>query len=144
MVSSVSISSDTEYKTGYGFDYLQDIASYTGWSYKYVYGEWNELFDLLEQGSIDVLCGVSYSQARSEMALFSDKPMGTEGYYIYVKSTDSDITSDNFKTLMDKKIGVNGGSDVISESVLLTLFYHQIIIYLSKSPRMSSFGGSIG
>lgn len=26
MVSSVSISSDTEYKTGYGFDYLQDIA----------------------------------------------------------------------------------------------------------------------
>ena len=56
MVSSVSISSDTEYKTGYGFDYLQDIASYTGWSYKYVYGEWNELFDLLEQGSIDLLC----------------------------------------------------------------------------------------
>lgn len=113
MVSSVSISSDTEYKTGYGFDYLQDIASYTGWSYKYVYGEWNELFDLLEQGSIDLLCGVSYSQARSEMALFSDKPMGTEGYYIYVKSTDSDITSDNFKTLMDKKIGVNGGSDKV-------------------------------
>lgn len=113
MISSVSISSDSEYKTGYGYDYLQDIASYTGWSYKYVYGEWHELFELLDEGSIDILCGVSYSQAGSSGVLLSDKPMGTEGYYIYTRSSEPDITADNLKTLMDKKIGVNGGSDKV-------------------------------
>lgn len=113
MISSISASSENEYKTGYGYDYLQDIASYTGWSYKYVYGEWNELFELLSEGKIDILCGVSYSQPRSEQMLFSDRPMGTEGYYIYVKNMDSDITADNLKSLADKKIGINAGSDKV-------------------------------
>lgn len=113
MISSVSVNSDSEYKTGYGYDYLQDIASYTGWSYQYIYGEWNELFELLNEGEIDILCGISYNQSRSRQMLFSDKPMGTEGYYIYVKNTDSDITADNIKSLIDKKIGINAGSDKV-------------------------------
>lgn len=82
MISSDTAGQDSEYKTGYGYDYLQDIASYTGWTYQYVYGEWNELFELLSEGEVDILCGVPYSFARSTQMYFSQKPMGTEGYYI--------------------------------------------------------------
>ena len=90
MISSDTVGQDSEYKTGYGYDYLQDIASYTGWTYKYVYGEWSELFELLSEGELDILCGVSYSFARSTQMYFSQKPMGTEGYYIYVKGDNDD------------------------------------------------------
>ena len=36
--------SDEEMKSGYSYEYLQKIASYTGWKYEYIYGEWSELF----------------------------------------------------------------------------------------------------
>ena len=98
MISSDTVGQDSEYKTGYGYDYLQDIASYTGWTYKYVYGEWSELFELLSEGELDILCGVSYSFARSTQMYFSQKPMGTEGYYICVKGDNDDITADNIKS----------------------------------------------
>ena len=113
MISSDTAGQDSEYKTGYGYDYLQDIASYTGWTYQYVYGEWNELFGLLSEGEVDILCGVPYSFARSTQMYFSQKPMGTEGYYIYVKGDNNDITADNIKSLDNKKIGINAGSDKV-------------------------------
>lgn len=113
MISSVAAASEAEYKTGYGYDYLQDIAAYTGWSYKYVFGEWNELFELLNEGEIDILCGVSYSLSRSQRMLFSEKPMGTEGYYIYVKNSEEDISAENIKSLDNKKIGINAGNEQV-------------------------------
>lgn len=115
MISSDTVGQDSEYKTGYGYDYLQDIASYTGWTYKYVYGEWSELFELLSEGELDILCGVSYSFARSTQMYFSQKPMGMEGYYIYVKGDNDDITADNIKSFDNKKIGINAGSDKVEK-----------------------------
>lgn len=35
---------DSAPKSGYSYEYLQKIASYTGWKYEYIYGEWSELF----------------------------------------------------------------------------------------------------
>ena len=34
--------SDEEMKSGYSYEYLQNIANYTGWTYEYVYGDWPE------------------------------------------------------------------------------------------------------
>ena len=41
---------DTSPKSGYGYEYLQKLASYTGWKYEYIYGEWNDLFEKLKNG----------------------------------------------------------------------------------------------
>ena len=38
---------DTSPKSGYGYEYLPKLASYTGWKYEYIYGE----FFLLMSGS---------------------------------------------------------------------------------------------
>ena len=49
---------DRSPKSGYSYEYLQKLASYTGWKYEYVYGEWDELFEKLKDGEIDLMAEV--------------------------------------------------------------------------------------
>ena len=37
-------------RSGYGYEYQQRIATYTGWTYEYVEGSWSELFEKLDTG----------------------------------------------------------------------------------------------
>jgi len=74
---------DGEYKTGYAYEYLQKIAAYTGWKYEYVYGDWNEVLEMLENGEIDIMPDVSYTTDRAKKMFFPKYSMGSEKYYIY-------------------------------------------------------------
>ncbi len=65
-------------RSGYGYEYLQDIAGYAGWTYKYITSDWKNCFTQLENGEIDILGGISYTDERAENMLFSDMPMGEE------------------------------------------------------------------
>ena len=49
-------------KSGYSYEYLQKIASLTGWRYKYVYGSWDDLFAAFQKGEIDLLAGLGYAE----------------------------------------------------------------------------------
>ena len=59
-------------RSGYGYEYLQDIAGYAGWTYKYITSDWKNCFTQLENGEIDILGGISYTDERAENMLFSD------------------------------------------------------------------------
>lgn len=59
-------------KSGYSYEYLQKLASYTGWKYEYVYGEWDELFEKLKDGEIDLMAGVAYSEDRVDQIGYPD------------------------------------------------------------------------
>ena len=63
---------DASPKSGYSYEYLQKIASYTGWKYEYVYGDWAELFEKLKSGEIDLMAGVAYSADRSRQISYPD------------------------------------------------------------------------
>ena len=54
-------------KRGYSYEYLQDVANYTGWEYEYVPGGWSELYDALLAGEIDLLAGLSYTEERAAL-----------------------------------------------------------------------------
>ncbi len=41
-------------RSGYGYEYQQRIATYTGWVYEYVEGSWSELLEMLIAGDIDL------------------------------------------------------------------------------------------
>lgn len=47
---------------GYGVDYLNKIAYYTGWEYEYVYSTWDEQLKLLESGDLDLICNAPVYQ----------------------------------------------------------------------------------
>ena len=97
--------SDGTPKSGYAYEYLQQIASYTGWRYEYVYGEWDELYQKLEDGEIDLMAGVSYSREREEKISYPEYDMLKETFYIYKDSNDNSIRSGDFASYAGKKIG---------------------------------------
>ena len=51
-------------RSGYGYEYQQRIATYTGWKYEYVEGSWSTLLEKLIAGEIDILSDVSMSLLR--------------------------------------------------------------------------------
>ena len=97
-------------RSGYTYDYLQKIASYTGWNYEYVEGGWADLMEKLKNGEIDIMGNVSYTAERAADMLYASFPMGTESYYVFVAPSNTEITSDDYSTLNGKKVGVAKGS----------------------------------
>ena len=98
-------------RTGYSYEYLRKVSSYTGWKYEYVEGSFSELLQMLMNGEIDLMSNISFTQERQEKMLYTSLPMGTESYYIFVSPDNSVITSDNYiESLKGKKIGVTRGT----------------------------------
>ena len=94
-------------RTGYSYEYQQKIAAYTGWNYEYVEGNWGQLVQKLINGEIDMLGGVSYTEARANVVLFSSYPMGTEEYYLFIDGDKVAEYNEDFSYFNGKKIGVN-------------------------------------
>ena len=56
-------------RSGYGYEYLQKIAGYTGWKYEYVDCTWENCFDKLKNDEMDIIEGISYTKERAEKML---------------------------------------------------------------------------
>ena len=98
-------------RKGYGYELLQTLSGYTGWQFEYVTCDWSDCFEKLENGEIDIMGAISYTEDRAEEMLFSDEPMGEEKYYLYADLSRADISASDFKTLNGKKIGVLMGTE---------------------------------
>lgn len=62
---SYNITGEHDERSGYGYEYQQSVAAYTGWKYEYVKGSWNDLLQKVENGEIDLMSGVSYTDERA-------------------------------------------------------------------------------
>ena len=97
-------------KSGYGYEYQQRVAIFTGWTYEYVEGSWSELLEKLIAGEIDLLSDVSYTAERAEKILYSAEAMGSEDYHAFIAPDNTEISPDDFSTFNGKKVGVNKNS----------------------------------
>ena len=97
-------------RTGYAYEYQRKIAAYTGWKYEYVEGSWAELLQMLEDGRIDLMSDVSFTEERTEYMYFSNLPMGSEMYYLFVTPDNREISADDYSTLNGKKVGITKSS----------------------------------
>ena len=93
-------------KGGYSYEYQQTVADYTGWKYEYITANWSELLKMLQDGEIDLMGGVSYTEERADTMLFSEQPMGEEKYYLYANLAQADISLSDLTTLNGKRIGM--------------------------------------
>lgn len=107
---SFNITGENGERSGYGYEYQQAVAAYTGWTYEYVDTGWSELLKMLEDGEIDVMSGISYTDERAEHMLFSDLPMGEERYYLYADLSNTDISASDLNTLNGKRVCLLDGS----------------------------------
>ncbi len=93
-------------RSGYGYEFLQSVAGYTGWNYEYVKDGWSALLDRLQKGEIDIMGGVSYTEERGRKMLFSEFPMGRERYYLYADLQNAGISATDLSTLNGKRLAV--------------------------------------
>ena len=98
-------------RRGYGYELMQALAGYTGWKFEYVKCDWSNCFEKLENGEIDIMGDISYTDDRAERMLFSEEPMGEEKYVLYADLSDTDIVSSSFKSLDGKRVGVLMGTE---------------------------------
>lgn len=77
-------------KSGYGYESLQRLRTYTGWRYDYIGDDepltWPDMLRLLENGEIDMLTSVSKNKEREKRFDFSAMPMGTKSTILTVKA----------------------------------------------------------
>ena len=98
-------------RRGYGYELMQALGGYTGWKFEYVKCDWSNCFDKLENGEIDIMGDISYTDERAEKMLFSKEPMGEEKYILYADLSNMDITTSDFKSLDGKRVGVLLGTE---------------------------------
>ena len=87
------------------------LAGYTGWEFEYVKCDWSNCFDKLENGEIDVMGDISYTDERAQRMLFSEEPMGEEKYILYADLSHTDIETSDFKSMDGKRVGVLLGTE---------------------------------
>ena len=93
-------------RRGYGYELMQALAGYTGWEFEYVKCDWSNCFDKLENGEIDIIGDISYTDERAQKMLFSAEPMGEEKYILYADLLNMDNGTSDFKFMDGKRIGV--------------------------------------
>ena len=98
-------------RRGYGYELMQALAGYTGWKFEYIKCDWSDCFDKLENGEIDIMGDISYTDERAQKMLFPDEPMGEEKYILYADLSDMDIETSDFKSLDGKRVGVLLGTE---------------------------------
>ena len=93
-------------RRGYGYELMQALAGYTGWKFEYVKCDWTNCFDKLENGEIDIMGDISYTDERAQKMFFSDEAMGEEKYILYADLSNMDIGTSDFKFMDGKRVGV--------------------------------------
>ncbi len=71
--------------SGFWVDITQYIASKEGWKIQYVHGTWQECLERLENGEIDMMPDVAYTEERAKKYQFSREPVYTSWSTVYAK-----------------------------------------------------------
>ncbi|MDD3369596.1 MAG: response regulator [Lachnospiraceae bacterium] len=99
-------------RSGYGYEYLQQMARYTGWTYEYVgYDKsWSEAQKMLENGEIDILTSAQKTEEREKIFDFSDDPIGYSSTIFTIKAGNDKYTIDDFETFEGIRVGMIEGN----------------------------------
>ena len=148
---------DTPEKEGFGYKYLQAIANYSGWEYKYVYGDYNSLLEQFMLGKIDVMPGMprdfdskAYYRRLMEEAesddikseieksqiqvLYPNQPMNTMDYFLCLPG-DQNTEDFLISKLMDQSVAY---PSVIREYVNVWADNIGLICRLSEYDNMAA------
>lgn len=101
---------DNGNRSGYGYDYYQEIAKYTGWTYEYVPGTWQECLGRLNTGEIDILSFVQYSQERDAYLDLTPSQIGQTYAVLTAKEENNSIVENDYSTMNKKNVAVLEGA----------------------------------
>lgn len=100
--------------SGYTYDYLQEIALYTGWEYEFVTLEGSlsetrgEMLEMLRDGELDLMGAMGYSDSLAGIYDYPGSSYGVSSSCLVVPEGSTRITENNFYRMQGLRIGVLG------------------------------------
>ncbi|MDD2971397.1 MAG: transporter substrate-binding domain-containing protein [Lachnospiraceae bacterium] len=96
--------------SGYGAEYLEEIAKYTGWNYEYISGTWNECMDRLKNGEIDLLLPAEYSSERAEDYSYSTLECFIDYVALLSRGDDTSLYYEDYHQFSGLTVGMIEGN----------------------------------
>lgn len=96
--------------SGYNYDYLQEIAKYTGWQYEFVLGTWDECLQRLKKGEIDLLGPMQRTDQRLQDFAFPEREMGYEYGVMYAHADNVTVHYEDFESFRGLRVGLVRGN----------------------------------
>lgn len=103
--------------SGYTYDYLKEVAQYTGWTYEFVRTEGTldeqlvKLMKMLEEGEIDLLGAMNYSEGLTDIYDFPSENYGNAYSVIAVKCAEDRIDEYNLPDYKGLRIALINKAD---------------------------------
>lgn len=83
--------------SGYNYEYLMEVAQYTGWVYEFVACDtYGEAIGLLSSGAVDLLGPMFIDQGDRELYAIGEKPSGISRHTLCTLSSNGMLTEDNY------------------------------------------------
>ncbi len=98
-------------ETGYGFAYLDEISKYSGLTFEYVYGTWDECLQRLEAGEIDVLDYALKTPERESKFAFASYSTGTSFGRMHALSSNDTLTYNDYEAFDGIRVGFMASND---------------------------------
>ena len=96
--------------SGYGVEFLDEIASYTGWEYEFVYGTLESQLENLRTGRVDFIMQMQKTPQREDEFLFSKYIVGIESSVVYVRSDEESYYYNDYENYDGMRIACVAGS----------------------------------
>lgn len=107
---------------GYMYDYLKELSQYTNWSYEFVEiddestdVQLTKLIEMLQNGEIDMLGGMRYSEQLAKMFDYPTESYGNAYSVLAVKDDNDKLDSYTLGTTKDLKVALNETSTARNE-----------------------------
>lgn len=96
--------------SGYTYDYLQEIAQYTGWEYEFVEvpGDSNEslmtMLNMLEKGEVDLMGSLSKNEQTEALFDFPEYGYGYSYTSLFISEDNTEINESNLQSVKELRI----------------------------------------
>lgn len=101
---------DSGKRCGFSYDYYAQIARYEDVQFSYVSGSWEDCYEMLKAGNIDVLSFVEKTPESEEYFDFSDMPIAHEYLLLSSLADNSNISPNDYNTLKGSRVAVTDSS----------------------------------
>lgn len=96
--------------SGYGVEFLTEIADYTGWRYEFLYDSFENHLENMRTGRIDFMIELQKTPEREAEFLYSQNIVGVESSVMYVRNDEDRYYYNDYENFDGMKIACVWGS----------------------------------
>lgn len=107
-------------RSGYTYEYLQELAQYTGWTYEFITPEGDnaheQLLEMLQNGEIDLLGGMEQTDELSALFDFPSSSYGASYTLLLTRTDNAALNESNYQTLEGARVGLLDGAGIQNDA----------------------------